>query len=72
MDILKNIHELPRIDKIKIMEFIWEELTALDQDFESPDWHKNALSETEARMKNGLEKILDWDEAKRRLRNDPK
>ncbi|MBT3227078.1 MAG: addiction module protein [Deltaproteobacteria bacterium] len=72
MDILQNIHELPRIDKIKIMEFIWEELTVLDQDFESPKWHKKVLSETEERMKNGQEEVLDWDEAKRRLRNDSK
>lgn len=72
MDILQNIHELPRIDKIKIMEFIWEELSALDQEFESPNWHKKVLSETEERMKNGQEEVLDWDEAKRRLRNTSK
>jgi len=72
MDILQNIHELPRIDKIKIMEFIWEELSASDQDFESPKWHQKVLSETEERMKNGQEEVLDWDEAKRRLRNTSK
>lgn len=52
------------------MEFIWEELTALDQDIKSPDWHKKVLSETETRMKNGQEEIFDWNEVMRRIIND--
>jgi hypothetical protein len=63
MDLLQNIHELPRIEKIKVMEFLWEELT-LEEELDSPDWHKKALSETEKRM------VIDWSEAKQLLRKE--
>ncbi len=70
MDLLQSIHELPKLEKIKVMEFIWEELTTLDNEFESPDWHKKVLADTEKRMENGNEELLDWDKAKQKLRKE--
>ncbi len=70
MDLLQNIHDLPRIEKIKVMEFLWEELTFEEKELDSPDWHKKALSETEKRMAEGKEKIIDWSEAKQLLRKE--
>jgi hypothetical protein len=70
MDLLQSIHDLPKIEKIKIMEFIWEELTSKEGEFESPSWHEKALSDTEKRMKIGKEEIMDWDEAKKKLRKE--
>ncbi len=69
MDLLQSIHDLPRIEKVKMMEFLWEELTA-DDEFDSPDWHKKALSDTEKRMEEGTEKEIDWNKAKQLLRNE--
>lgn len=65
MDLLQSIHNLPRIEKIKIMEFLWEELTIEEKKFDSPGWHRNALSETERRMAEGKEKAIDWSNAKK-------
>ena len=70
IDLLQSIHNLPRIEKIKVMEFLWEELTSDDNEFNSPDWHKNTLADTEKRMAEGKEKIIDWSEAKQLLRNE--
>ena len=70
MDLLQSIHDLPKIEKIKIMEFIWEELTSKEGEFEPPSWHEKALSDTEKRMKIGKEEIMDWDEAKKKLRKE--
>jgi len=72
MDLLQNIHELPRIEKIKVMEFIWEELTTKAEQYESPSWHEKALADTEKRMEEGKEELIDWNEAKQRLRKKTK
>jgi hypothetical protein len=70
MTLLESIHELPKIEKIKVMEFLWEELTLEEDKYSSPQWHKNALIETEKRLAEGKEKIIDWNEAKQLLRNE--
>ncbi len=70
MDLLKNIHELSKTEKIKMMEFLWEELTLDDKEYLSPKWHKDELKETEKRMADGKEKMIDWSEAKRLLRTE--
>ena len=70
MDLLQNIHDLPRVEKIKVMEFLWEELTLEEKELDSPGWHKKALSETEKRMMEGKEKVIDWSEAKQLLRKE--
>ncbi len=69
MNILQSINELTRIEKIKVMEFIWKQLTIKDAEFKSPDWHKKALEETEKRYEAGKEELIDWSEAKELLRN---
>lgn len=40
-----------------------------EAEVESPDWHKEALAKTEARLRAGKEQVLDWEEAKRKIRN---
>lgn len=70
MDLLQSIHKLPKIEKIKVMEFLWEELTIDDKEYTSPEWHKDELKETEKRMAEGREKIIDWSDAKRLLRQE--
>lgn len=68
MNLLQNIQELPKIEKLMIMEFLWKDLFEENDEFESPEWHKKSLSETEKRVEDGREEVIDWTEAKRRLR----
>ncbi|RXK88363.1 acyl-protein synthetase [Chlorobaculum sp. 24CR] len=68
MNLLQTIDKLPRVEKIKVMEFIWKQLTTKDSEFESPAWHKDALAETESRYESGKEELIDWSEAKELLR----
>lgn len=67
MDLLQNIHQLPKLEKIKVMEFLWKDLQG---EYESPDWHGDALLETEKRMAEGKEKSIDWNQAKKLLRKE--
>lgn len=70
MDLLQSIHQLSKLEKIKVMEFIWNELTLEEQEFSSPKWHEKALKETEERMSKGEEKVINWSDAKKLLRKE--
>ncbi|MEI8121753.1 MAG: addiction module protein [bacterium] len=62
------IDRLSRPEKLRVMEAIWVDLAQDEVLTESPSWHKDALAETARRVKNGVEPILDWEQAKRDLR----
>ena len=63
-----NIKDLSREEKLKVMEDIWEDLSRDEKEVESPNWHQEALKETENRVSSGQEKIVDWKIAKEELR----
>ncbi len=64
-----EIKHLSREEKLRVMEAIWEDLSREDKEVESPSWHQRALQETERRLSAGQEKIVDWQAAKKELRN---
>jgi hypothetical protein len=66
---VEAMRELPRSEKLKLMEALWEALSRPDDAFESPAWHANELAETERRLAEGKEQLLDWDSAKKTLRS---
>ena len=63
-----EIKQLSREEKLRVMEAIWEDLSTEDELIESPEWHKDALQETERRLSSGQEKIMEWRDAKNELR----
>jgi hypothetical protein len=65
---IENVRQLPRSEKLKLMETLWEELSRPDGEFESPAWHAQELAATERRLAEGHEQMLDWDTAKESLR----
>lgn len=67
-----EIKQMPRKEKLRLMEALWEELSHDETDIESPAWHAEALRETAARYSRGEEKILDWQKAKAQLRKSKK
>ena len=66
---VEAMRQLSRSDKLKLMEALWEELSRSDKEFESPAWHAQELKETNQRLQEGKEQVLDWDDAKKKLRN---
>ena len=56
--------------KLSTMELLWADLSAQAPDEVSPSWHFEVLAERERRVARGEEKILDWSEAKRLLREE--
>ncbi|MBU3950331.1 MAG: addiction module protein [Proteobacteria bacterium] len=63
-----EIQNLSREDKLRMIETIWEDLLKEGEELVSPNWHQEALQETEHRIELGEEKILDWHTAKKELR----
>jgi hypothetical protein len=63
-----EIQHLSREEKLRVMEAIWEDLSRDDEKVESPDWHHQALQETEQRVRSGKADVMDWDDAKKELR----
>lgn len=61
------IQRMSTVEKLQAMEELWESLSRDDQVSLSPDWHANALRETEARYEAGQEPLLDWADAKQEL-----
>jgi hypothetical protein len=65
---IAELRKLPRIEKLKIIETLWDDLAADEDSFPSPAWHEEELRKTEAEFTAGHLEILDWQEAKRQLR----
>ena len=65
---IASLKRLPRSEKLKLMDALWEELSRPDDKFESPAWHAKELAKTAQRLAEGKEQVLDWEKAKKKLR----
>lgn len=57
-------------EKILTMESIWEDLCTNANNVSSPPWHEKILNEREEGIKQGNDEFVDWDTAKKNIRND--
>ena len=64
-----EIRQMPRQEKLKLMEMLWAALSRDEAELESPAWHADALRETAERRARGEETVLDWEQAKAKLRS---
>ena len=57
-------------EKIQTMESIWEDLCKTADSISSPPWHEKVLNEREEGIKLGEDEFVDWEIAKKNIRND--
>jgi hypothetical protein len=69
MEITLPLEKMTVAEKLRVMETLWSDLTRDERQFESPEWHGEVLRERAARVEQGKESFMDWDTAKRQLRN---
>ena len=62
--------EMSVAEKLEAMERLWADLARHAPEQAAPEWHAEILQERERRLAAGQEEILDWEEAKRRLRQE--
>ena len=68
---VSEIQALPRLEKLRLLETLWDDLSRDDAQLESPAWHEAVLTKTQQRLANGQEQVLDWEQAKVTLRHRP-
>ena len=56
-------------EKLRAMETLWADLSRNEAQIESPAWHGDVLRDREAKIKSGEEKFIDWEVAKKQLRD---
>ncbi len=64
-----EIAKLPIEEKLQLMESLWDALCH-DPSMETavPAWHADVLADRQVRLDAGKESISDWEEAKKRIR----
>jgi len=65
-----DILELPKSEKLRLMELLWSDLTGSSDEIESPSWHGAVLFETAKRVSEGTETPIDFSTAKEILRSE--
>ena len=56
-------------EKLRAMEMLWADLSRNEAELESPAWHDDVLRDREAKIKSGKESFMDWETAKKQLRD---
>lgn len=59
-----EVKTLPVVQKIQLMEAIWEDLRARFEQAELPPRLKALLDQRRARAREGSAQVLDWDAVK--------
>ena len=62
------IKEMTHAEKLMALEALWEDLSRNEEQLQSPAWHLDELRATEERVKSGQEQFVDWEVAKKELR----
>jgi hypothetical protein len=65
---LEQIHQMPWQEKLLVMEAIWDDLSRAEQNLEVPQWHKDLLDERERLLAEGKARFLEWEDAKRQIK----
>ena len=68
MSTVLDLGQMTLEEKLRAMEELWADLTRNEKAFQSPAWHEKVLKEREDRIKDGHETFIDWEQAKKELR----
>lgn len=69
MDIILPLDQMTTAEKLRTMEALWADLSRHDEEIQSPAWHGEVLNEREERIRSGQEAFIDWEAAKKQLRD---
>ena len=72
MDISLPLDKMTNLDKIALMEKLWDDLRQDPESIQSPDWHKDVLEAREKEINEGKTKFTSFDKAKERIRDQIK
>jgi putative addiction module component (TIGR02574 family) len=62
------IETLSIAEKLVLMERLWDDLSRRPSDVPIPEWHGDVLAERQAAVREGRTSFVEWEAAKKRLR----
>mgnify|MGYP005830857145 FL=1 len=68
MSISLHLDKMSTIEKIKLMESLWEDLSKKSNELSSPSWHGEILNKRDVSLSEGKDSIHDWAATKTRIR----
>ena len=72
MDISLLLEKLTNLDKIAVMEKLWDDLCRDPESIPSPKWHQEVLEAREKEVNEGKAKFTSFDKAKERIKDQTK
>jgi putative addiction module component (TIGR02574 family) len=72
MDISLPLDKMTSLDKIAVMEKLWDDLCRDPEGIPSPKWHEEVLESRQKGVKEGKTKFISFDQAKERIRAQTK
>ena len=68
MSVAIKLEQMTIADKISTMETLWDDLCRHASETLSPAWHGDLLAQREEAVTVGEAQLLDWDQAKEKIR----
>ena len=65
---IAELRTLPTVQKLRIIEALWDDLASDGSQYHSPPWHEAELQEAAEAYRAGQDEALDWSTAKDELR----
>jgi hypothetical protein len=65
-----DLQEMTTLDKLRLMEELWQNLSMTASEVASPEWHGEVIAERDRLINSGEETFIDWETAKKRLREE--
>ena len=62
-----DLKQMSRPEKVRLMEEIWQDLSADELEVESPSWHGEIIAERIAKVEEGKATFLSLEELQARL-----
>jgi putative addiction module component (TIGR02574 family) len=62
-----DLKQMSRTEKVRLMEEIWQDLSADEQKVESPSWHGAIIAERIAKVEEGKATFLTLEQLESRL-----
>jgi Putative addiction module component len=68
MSVAIKLEQMTTADKISAMEYLWDDLCRHASESLSPAWHNDLLVQREDAVTVGESQFLDWEQAKKKIR----
>lgn len=59
-----EIKKMSVIERLQVMEALWDSLLYEETEIESPEWHRDILEDRKRKMKNGKAKFISLEKLK--------